>query len=101
MSTSLHHLTTMTIPDLNEQIHTLKNEKDDLKCEMQRMEARMQERVYGVERDFQEIVDAKEDRLRQMESKVKNYKKKVEEQKSKMAAEENRKELEWQEQFLK
>ena len=68
----------MTIPDLNEQIHTLKNEKDDLKFEMQRMEARMQERVHGVERDFQEIVDAKEDRLRQMESKVKNYKKKVE-----------------------
>ena len=39
----------------------------------------MQEQVDGAQRDFQEMVESKEDRLRQMETKVKSYKKKMEE----------------------
>lgn len=70
----------MTIPDLNEQIQGLKNDKEDLQYQMQKLEERMKQEVDGVERDFQEIVESKEDRLRQMESKVKKYKRKVEEQ---------------------
>lgn len=54
---------------------------------MQRLEEKMKQEVDVVERDFQEIVESKEDRLRQMESKVKKYKRKVEEQGFQLEAE--------------